>query len=165
MPWKKAGPGRPRVDPDIRFWSKVNKTPSCWTWTAQINADGYGRFNDGTRKVLAHRYAWEGANGPIPDGMQVDHKCLNRSCVNPSHLRIATQFENMQNLAGAQKRNPTGARGVTRTRAGNYRVMVVHRGECHYGGRFPTIEEAEKKAIEMRLALFTHNEIDKAVSA
>ena len=87
-----------------RFWSKVNKngpvhptlgTP-CWSWTSTIDRDGYGRSNSkvrfGTR--MAHRISWMLSNGPIPNGLTIDHLCRVRNCVNPMHLEPTTNREN-----------------------------------------------------------------------
>ncbi|MFB8182628.1 HNH endonuclease signature motif containing protein [Streptomyces sp. NPDC055966] len=81
-----------------RFWEKVEKTDSCWLWIAGINRHtGYGRF--GLRHgqmVDAHRYAYEIANGPIPEKHDVHHTCHVRHCVNPSHLEAVTRSENLR---------------------------------------------------------------------
>ena len=82
-----------------RFWPKVDATGDCWEWTATRDKDGYGKFREGStgsRNVMAHRWAWEALVGPIPSGMEVDHMCYHRCCVNPDHLRIVTQMENIQ---------------------------------------------------------------------
>jgi len=83
-----------------RFWSKVNKDGDCWLWTAVTNHHGYGMFNAGTDGpiVRAHRWSWEAENGPIPEGLVIDHLCRIRTCVRPSHLRVVTNRENV--LAG-----------------------------------------------------------------
>ena len=70
-----------------RFWSKVDRTGACWTWQACKMANGYGRFSMGRGNVyLAHRFAYTVTKGEIPAGLQLDHLCRNRSCVNPDHL-------------------------------------------------------------------------------
>jgi hypothetical protein len=68
----------------------------CWWWTACINPDtGYGTFWDG--KVLsAHRWSYEHFIGPIPEGLQVDHLCRVRRCVNPNHLEPVSLAENVR---------------------------------------------------------------------
>ncbi len=87
---------KPRGTPNQRFWAKVNKTDGCWEWTG-VTVNGYGRFLFTTGKtVRAHRFAYELLVGPIPDGLQLDHLCRNRSCVNPVHLEPVTQQENLR---------------------------------------------------------------------
>lgn len=83
------------MSPTERFVAKVDKTGSCWVWTAYRTARGYGRFNDGSRIVQTHRFAYELWVGPIPDGLELDHLCRNRSCVNPDHLEPVTGRENI----------------------------------------------------------------------
>lgn len=79
-----------------RFWSKVEKTETCWLWTGGTARNGYGSFWDGNRIGRAHRYAYELLVGPIPEGLQLDHLCRVRLCVNPAHLEPVTQQENIR---------------------------------------------------------------------
>lgn len=78
----------------IRFAEKVEKTETCWNWTGAIQAPGYGRFKGNDRLELAHRWSYEHHVGPIPEGMTIDHLCLNKRCVNPAHLEVVTRAEN-----------------------------------------------------------------------
>lgn len=78
-----------------RFFSKVNKTDTCWRWVGAIKSNGYGVFACGGRQVHAHRWSYEAEFGPITDGLVVDHICRQRDCVKPDHLEQVTQRENM----------------------------------------------------------------------
>lgn len=90
--------------PKERFWPKVNKhgpipdyrpeLGPCWVWTAAMATGGYGAFGVGRRKVYAHRFAYELLVGPIPEGLEIDHLCRVRACVNPTHLEAVTHREN-----------------------------------------------------------------------
>lgn len=86
------------IDDAARFWAKVEKSEGCWLWIGTGNRSGYGHFSirgrGGRAKVGAHRFAYELAVGPIPDGLTIDHLCFNTSCVNPDHLEPVSQAEN-----------------------------------------------------------------------
>lgn len=85
-----------------RFWSKVEKTETCWNWTCPPTTAGYGQFQDYSHHmVLAHRWAYENLVGPIPEGLVIDHLCRNRMCVNPAHLEPVTIKENNRRGAGS----------------------------------------------------------------
>jgi hypothetical protein len=85
-----------RIRDWIRFWSKVEKTNSCWLWRAEsVHKFGYGRFSLRGKHVEAHRYAYENCIGPIPKGLQIDHLCRVPACVNPKHLEVVTRKENL----------------------------------------------------------------------
>lgn len=80
----------------IRFLRKVDKTDSCWLWTAYVNDDGYGMFRDNGRLLSAHVWSYEHEHGPVPDGLELDHTCRVRACVNPAHLEPVTHAENVR---------------------------------------------------------------------
>jgi hypothetical protein len=78
---------------------------TCVLWRWAIDKDGYGRF---TRRnevtgVPAHRWVWEQVRGPIPPGMELDHTCRTRLCVNPRHLEVVTRTENNQRTTGHRR--------------------------------------------------------------
>jgi hypothetical protein len=77
-----------------RFMEKVDRTGSCWLWTGTISRKGYGMFWPTAKGTPAHRWSYEHYVGPIPDGLQIDHLCRVRHCVNPAHLEPVTSKEN-----------------------------------------------------------------------
>lgn len=91
-PWNKGMV----TDPVQRFWSKVNKTESCWEWIASKASGGYGMFAINHDKLVrAHVFAYQTMVGEIPEGLVLDHLCRNRICVNPAHLEPVTRRENV----------------------------------------------------------------------
>jgi len=96
-----------------QFWEKVAIPPrarGCWNWTASTDTGGYGAVSVnmglGKRKlVAAHRFSWLLAHGDvIPQGMVIRHRCDNRRCVNPAHLEIGTQADNIADMDARGRR-------------------------------------------------------------
>lgn len=91
-----------------RFLAKVTVSDTgCHLWTGATMTNGYGRFGGEGRAVLAHRWAYEHFIGPIPEGLELDHLCRVRNCVNPFHLEPVTGAENRrrgEGFAGRQSR-------------------------------------------------------------
>jgi hypothetical protein len=161
--------GRSAGNLEDRFWSKVKKTDGCWEWQAALSEDGYGRFytKTSTGKAAvskAHRMAYELSVGPIPDGLQIDHKCHNPRCVNPKHLRTATHKQNQENLRGARSASTSGYRGVTWGYWGRgWTARVTHDGKRYrVPGMFSDPKEAAEAARKLRLSLHTYNEADRS---
>jgi hypothetical protein len=149
---------------ESRFWKRLEKTETCWNWLGAPTPKGYGNIVDEAGKThAAHRFAYELLVGPIPDGMLVDHACRNKGCVNPNHLRLATNKQNLENLSGPYVTNQTGYRGVSR-QGSRFVARARHNGVLYYAGRFSTAEEAAEAAALLRLKLFTHNDLDRQAS-
>ena len=86
---------KPAGNPEERFWPKVRVDGECWVWVAAINKmTGYGAFYLGGRMISSHRYSYELVIGEIPEGLELDHLCRNRSCCNPFHLEPVTHRVN-----------------------------------------------------------------------
>lgn len=90
-----------------RFWSKVEKTESCWIWVGSKSVKGYGQIQRGPRKdarpLQAHRVSWQLAYGSDPGEMLVLHKCDNPSCVRPSHLFLGTPHDNSMDMRSKKR--------------------------------------------------------------
>jgi hypothetical protein len=105
---------RSKHTPVERFWLQVDQSngpDSCWLWTGgtRDQSRAYGSMSVGDRKILVHRFSWELACGPIPNGMRVLHTCDNPPCVNPSHLFLGTQLDNIADRK-AKGRSANGSR-------------------------------------------------------
>jgi len=115
-----------------RFWNKVaiGSQDECWEWTASISTNGYGRFWIGRKLKQAHRIAWQIYNKEhIPLNFVICHSCDNKKCVNPHHLFIGTQADNMQDC-------------ITK---GRFAPIIKFNGEGH-----PRSKLKEKTVIKLR---------------
>lgn len=140
-------------DPSEALKARTRRDGECLTWTGTTNEKGYGSLRANGPMVLAHRFAWELSNGPIPDGLVVDHICHNRACVNVDHLRLATLQQNGIHRAGASHHSSTGVRNVFPHRD-RFQVQIHVDGTQRYFGTYESLTEASAVAEEIRQRLF-----------
>ena len=87
-----------------RFTDKIlHLSDGCWQWTAALERGGYGSYYHDGRMQRAHRVAYQLLVGVIPDGLQIDHLCRVRSCVNPEHMEPVTSAENVRRGSAAER--------------------------------------------------------------
>ena len=114
------------------------------------------------KNYRAHRLTYAFAHGEIPVGLQIDHKCRVRDCVNPDHLQAVTTKQNMENRTGPPSTNTSGVLNVSWHKgAGKWWVNVRHNGKTYSGGYHTDIDDAEQAAIALRNRLFTNNLKDR----
>lgn len=80
---------------EIRWLNKVSvEAPGCWLWSSGQQGHGYGAYSYGGKSIAAHIYVYQLLVGPVPRGLELDHLCRVRHCVNPDHLEPVTHLEN-----------------------------------------------------------------------
>ena len=133
------------------FWQRVEKRDAgeCWPWLGRLDADGYGILSRSTRPFRAHRLAFEITFGTIPDGLIVRHTCDNARCVNPAHLLLGTQSDNIADKV-ARDRQAKGERmGAAKLTEDAVRVI---RNACAAG--LSQSEMARRYGVSLRAVQF-----------
>lgn len=133
---------------------RVRHDGECLIWTGHTNQWGYGRVNvGGNRLRVVHHLAWERAHGPVPDGMELDHICFSRACVNVEHLRPVTKSDNARHRRGAQPNSKSGVRNV-HAYGDRWYVRLKVKGKHLKFGTYDTIDEASEVAERARKEVF-----------
>jgi hypothetical protein len=120
-----------------RFWEKVRIAgeQDCWLWTGAVGRHGYGNFGmKAGHTVRAHRFSYELAKGSIPSGLVILHGCDTALCVNPAHLSVGTQRDNMRDMVTKGRalvgdKNPTRVNPSCRVRGEGHGMVRLQRSD------------------------------------
>ena len=141
--------------PEERFDSKYLAEPNsgCWLWEGFCDKDGYGRFWTGTTTRFAHRFSYERNFGQVQAGLDLDHLCGVRCCVNPGHLQPVDHAENVRRGKGGpglqRKKLSHCRRGHSYDQENTYRYGTER--FCRECRRMNVREQMAKKRAEVRL--------------
>lgn len=111
----------------------VSMQTDCWHWVGATSHAGYGEVKINGKRDLAHRVAYQAINGPIPRGLMVRHSCDRPTCVNPVHLQVGTQAENMQDMVSRGRQSKGHHRPYAKLTDGDVRAIrnLLKQGKGH----------------------------------
>lgn len=114
------------TNPGEKLLSRTAVTEDgCWIFTGAWNRDGYGSIRYAGKTIGAHRIAYEAFIGPIPEGMSVLHSCDVRACVNPDHLWLGTQDDNVQDMIAKGRQNFCSNVKLTEEQVGQIKELAL----------------------------------------
>lgn len=149
-----------------RLESKIGGTNELGCWLVKkVGAQGYGVMSYQGKPDTLHRISYRVFKGEIPPGLEIDHQCRNRSCINPDHLKAVTRMENAQNR-GVGPSNTSGYRGVCRMsgKTDKWRGYFTVAGKQFSKTGFDTAEEANDWVVAMRLRVLQNSVSDQPVT-
>ena len=153
--WYRNGdPGAGRLAPGLSVAERIAQKSElmdsgCIVWTDHLSTHGYGILNVDGKMAYAHRLNYELTYGPVAKGLEVDHMCHNRACLNVEHLRAVTKSQNQANRRGPARTNKIGVLNVSE-RNGRFQGSFTRNGKRFHVGTFATPEEA-RAAVDSAL--------------
>lgn len=147
-----------RREPESRFWQNVQQTAQCWIWQGSVVGGGYGKIVVRGKPMMAHRFSYEMAHGPIPKGLIACHICDTPPCVRPDHLFLGTYADNSEDMR-RKGRSCAGGRNPSIAQPEH-----LVRGESHHRARLT--EAQVREILERRLQgeKLTEIALDYAIS-
>ncbi len=125
-----------RIPVSERFLAKVRKTSSCWIWTASRLLAGYGKMSiRGCRESLAHRISYMLFVGKIPSGLQVLHRCDRPECVNPGHLFLGTQADNLSDCIAKGRSHHAKGERIRNAILNSEAIRIIRSTPRRYGSQ------------------------------
>lgn len=152
-----------------RFLSFVTvQENGCWLWTGCVTKGGYGSFrNENGKTENAHKWAYRIYVGSVPKGLELDHLCRNRNCVNPAHLEPVTRYENtIRGMKGILRPGKISKYvGVYWTeRLHKWRSTVQIKGSSYYLGHFSIEEDAHRAYVDAQTSFELHGILPQKIS-
>ena len=109
-----------------RLWNRTDRSNGCWIWLGAKVTDGYGEIMVNGKQIRTHRLAWELTNGSIPKGMCVCHRCDNPSCINPKHLFLGTNNDNIQDrIKKGRRGGPKGGENYISSKLKSFQIKEI----------------------------------------
>lgn len=142
-----------------RFWEKVDRysdPDGCWLWKGALNTGGYGMIGHYRKPMItAHRLSWELENGDIPNGLLILHMCDVKNCVNPRHLRLGTQAENIRDAVTKGRFRPRGkpCKAFTVALMLNVKPGSKEYGRLYYRLRKPELEKERRLKASLKISI------------
>lgn len=101
---------------------KIKKTSTCWIWTSHLTGSGYAQYSDKGKNRVVHKMVYEMLVGKVPDGLELDHLCKVKKCVNPKHLEPVTHSENL--IRSYKGRERTQCKRGHEYKQGSYKIRM-----------------------------------------